>query len=107
MPLTARPMPAEFSPIFPPTIPASVKLSVFVPEAYLGDVLNDLHARRADVQANEMRGALRELTARAPLREMFGYATRVRSLSQGRANYVMEPLEYAQVPAHILEQIVG
>ncbi|MBI3467963.1 MAG: elongation factor G [Planctomycetes bacterium] len=73
-------------------------LEVITPEDYLGDVLGDLTARRGEITETQLRGKLRVIEARVPLAEMFGYATRVRSLSQGRASYTMEPLTYAPAP---------
>ncbi len=82
-------------------------LSVICPTAYLGDVLNDLNARRAEITRLEMKGKLREVRARAPLAELFGYATALRSLTQGRASYTMEPGSYAPVPREVSEKLLG
>ena len=84
-----------------------MKLEVTVPEAYVGDVLNDLNARRADIINMGISGDLRSIDAKVPLAEMFGYSTAVRSLSQGRATHTMEPLEYALVPDDAAARIVG
>jgi elongation factor G len=74
-------------------------VEVSVPEEYLGDVLNDLNGRRAEIEEVMTRGRVRAIRGKAPLAEMFGYATGLRSLTQGRAAYTMEPLEYGRAPA--------
>ncbi len=84
-----------------------MRLEVVVPESYVGDVLNDLNSRRADITEMGFAGELRTIEAKAPLAELFGYSTVVRSLSQGRATYTMEPLEYALVPDSAVERIIG
>jgi elongation factor G len=80
-----------------------MKLEVVTPEEYLGDLMSDLLARRCEITNTFDRGKLRVIEARAPLEKMFGYSTAVRSLSQGRASYSMEPLEYAPAPESLLE----
>jgi elongation factor G len=84
-----------------------MKLEVVTPDDYLGDITADLLSRRAEITEMLTRGKLRVIEARVPLEKMFGYSTAVRSLSQGRASYSMEPLEYADAPASILESIAG
>ncbi len=84
-----------------------MKIEVVTPEEYLGDVMGDLLARRADITNTYERGKLRVIDAKAPLESMFGYSTAVRSLSQGRASYSMEPLEYAAAPESKLNQVLG
>ncbi len=79
-----------------------MKLEVVTPPDYLGDIMADLLARRCEITNTFDRGKLRVIEARAPLSEMFGYSTAVRSLSQGRASYSMEPLEYAAAPESML-----
>ena len=79
-----------------------MKLEVVTPPEYLGDVMSDLLARRCEITNTFDRGPLRVIEARAPLAAMFGYSTAVRSLSQGRASYSMEPLEYAAAPDSML-----
>ena len=64
-------------------------------------------SRRAEINEMFTRGKLRVIEARAPLEKMFGYSTAVRSLSQGRASYSMEPLEYAAAPESLLESLAG
>ena len=72
-----------------------MRLEVVTPEDYLGGITADLSSRRALIDRTSTRGRLMVIDARAPLEKMFGYSTAVRSLSQGRAGYTMEPLEYA------------
>ena len=75
-----------------------MRIEVVTPEDYLGNVTGDLSSRRALIDRTSTRGKLIVIDARAPLEKMFGYSTAVRSLSQGRASYTMEPLEYAPAP---------
>jgi elongation factor G len=84
-----------------------MKLEVVTPEDYLGNVTADLSARRAEITHTFDRGKLRVIEARVPLQNMFGYSTSVRSLSQGRASYTMEPLEYAAAPESLMEILAG
>jgi elongation factor G len=81
-------------------------VEVITPEEFLGDVIGDLSRRRGRVEGNERRGNALAVTARVPLSEMFGYATDLRSNTQGRANYTMQFDAYEEVPANIAEQIV-
>lgn len=83
-----------------------MKIEVLTPEEYMGDVIGDLNARRAKIMSMEPRGNIKVINGTVPLSEMFGYATVVRSLSQGRANYSMEPSHYEEVPRQIADQIV-
>jgi len=82
-------------------------VEVVCPEEFMGGILRDLQARRAEVTELGQRGHLRLVCARSPLAEMFGYATVVRSLSQGRASYSMEPCAYAPVPTGRAARILG
>ncbi|MFO0959317.1 MAG: elongation factor G [Isosphaeraceae bacterium] len=82
-----------------------MKLEVVTPDDYLGDIMSDLLARRSEITHTSNRGRLMVIDARAPLEKMFGYSTAVRSLSQGRAGYSMEPLEYAAAPESMLETL--
>jgi elongation factor G len=84
-----------------------MKLEVVTPEEYLGNITADLSSRRALIDRTFTRGKLMVIDARAPLEKMFGYSTAVRSLSQGRASYSMEPLEYAAAPDSLLESLAG
>ncbi len=82
-----------------------MKIEVVTPEEFLGNVTADLSSRRALIDRTYTRGKLMVVDARAPLEKMFGYSTAVRSLSQGRASYTMEPLEYAAAPDSLLESL--
>jgi len=82
-------------------------LEIFTPEQYLGDVLGDLNSRRADIRSITDRANVKLIRAYAPLSELFGYATIIRSLTQGRATFIMQPSHYDQVPQSIAEKIVG
>jgi elongation factor G len=84
-----------------------MRIEVVTPEDYLGNITADLSSRRALIDRTSTRGKLMVIDARAPLEKMFGYSTAVRSLSQGRASYTMEPLEYAAAPESMLEAITG
>lgn len=83
-----------------------MKVEVVTPEDYMGDVMGDLNRRRGLVQGMEDTPAGKVIRAEVPLSEMFGYATDVRSMSQGRATYTMEFLKYAETPANIAEAII-
>jgi len=82
-------------------------LEVVTPEEFLGDVIGDLTSRRGKLQGMGMRGNARVIRALAPLAEMFGYATALRSMSQGRAAYSMEPEMYDDVPRNVAEPILA
>ena len=82
-----------------------MKLEVVVPEEYFGDVLADVNSRRGAVQGTDTRGNTQVMRATVPLSETFGYATELRSLTQGRATYSMEFGRYHQVPAQVAEEI--
>lgn len=82
-----------------------MRLEVRVPEEYLGDVINDLGARKAGIDEMDTKGNLRVIHSLAPLRNMFGYASRLRSLTQGRGTYTMEPSQYAPAPQEVLESV--
>ncbi|MBN1257635.1 MAG: elongation factor G [Planctomycetes bacterium] len=84
-----------------------MKIEVAVPEEFVGNIIHDLNGRRAEVGQVERQGNLMLVHARAPLAELFGYATVTRSLSQGRATYTLEPCEYAPVPHQRAQQILG
>ena len=83
-----------------------MKVEVVVPENFLGDVMGDLNARRGMIKETGDRGNAKTLIAEVPLAAMFGYATDIRSLTQGRASFSMEPSHYAQVPRNVAEEIV-
>ena len=82
-------------------------VEVVCPEEYMGDVIGDLNSRRGRVQGMNMRGSGRVITAQVPLSEMFGYATDIRSKTQGRATYTMQFAHYEEVPKNISEQIIA
>lgn len=84
-----------------------MKLEVVTPDDFLGNVHADLMARRAIIMGTEQRGDLQAITAEVPLAQMFGYSTQVRSLSQGRASYSMEPLKYEAAPQDVLDAMLG
>ena len=84
-----------------------MKVEVTTPEEYMGNVIGDLNAKRGQIDHMSDRGKLKIIDAKVPLAEMFGYATQLRSMSQGRANYSMEFLHYNEVPRNVAEQIIG
>ena len=84
-----------------------MKVDVIVPEEYMGDVMGDLNSRRGQIQGMEARPGAQAITAFVPLAEMFGYATELRSRTQGRGQYSMEPSHYEQVPKSIQEEIIS
>mgnify|MGYP004630051819 CR=1 FL=1 len=84
-----------------------MKVVVIVPEEYMGDVMGDLNSRRGMIQGMEARTGVQAITAFVPLAEMFGYATELRSRTQGRGQYTMEPSHYEQVPKSIQEEIIS
>lgn len=84
-----------------------MKLEVVTPEEFLGNISGDLNSRRAIIVNTELRGNLIVLEVEAPLSSMFGYSTQVRSLSQGRASYSMEPLRYDTAPPEVLREMLG
>ncbi len=82
-------------------------VEVVTPEEFMGDVIGDLNRRRGQVQGMEQRGNAQVVSAFVPLSEMFGYATDLRSTTQGRATYTMQFERYDEVPANIVEKVVG
>ncbi len=84
-----------------------MKVVVVVPDEYMGDVIGDLNSRRGQIQGMEQVGGGQQINAFVPLAEMFGYATDMRSKTQGRGSYSMEPSHYAEVPKSVQEQIVS
>lgn len=83
-----------------------MKVTVTVPEEYMGDVMGDLNARRGMIEGMDAIPGAQQIRAQVPLSEMFGYATDLRSRTQGRGQYVMEPGNYAEVPKNISEKII-
>jgi elongation factor G len=84
-----------------------MKLEVVTPAEFVGNIQADLNTRHAIIVGNKARGTLSVITAEVPLARMFGYSTQVRSLSQGRATYSMEPLKYDLAPPSTLEEMLG
>src|SRR5436305_2423179 len=95
----ARAHPVLLEPVF--------AVEVVTPEDFMGDVIGDLNRRRGHVHGMEPRGNAQVISAFVPLAEMFGYATDLRSTTQGRATYTMQFERYEEVPANIAEKVVG
>ena len=83
-----------------------MKVCVIVPEEYMGDVIGDLNSRRGQIQGFEARPGAQQIDAFVPLSEMFGYATDLRSRTQGRGQYTMEPSHYIEIPKNIRDKII-
>ena len=83
-----------------------MKVCVIVPDEYMGDVIGDLNSRRGQIQGFEARSGAQQIDAFVPLAEMFGYATDLRSRTQGRGQYTMEPSHYIEIPKNIQEKII-
>lgn len=83
-----------------------VKIEVSTPEEFMGDIIGDLSSRRAQIQGTEQHGIVTAINAFAPLAEFAGYATNLRSLSQGRASFYMEPSHYEEVPKNITDSFL-
>jgi elongation factor G len=84
-----------------------MRIDVTSPKDYVGDVMGDLMRRRGKIESQENKGAVTIIKGHIPLAEMFGYATTLRSLSQGRASYSMEPSHYEEVPRNVAEEVVA
>ena len=84
-----------------------MKVCVIVPDEYMGDVIGDLNSRRGQIQGFEARSGAQQIDAFVPLAEMFGYATDLRSCTQGRGQYAMEPAHYIEIPKNIQEKIIN
>ena len=84
-----------------------MKVSVIVPDDYMGDVIGDLNSRRGQVQGMEPRNGATQIDAFVPLSAMFGYATDLRSRTQGRGQYTMEPSHYEEIPKSLAEKIIA
>jgi elongation factor G len=95
----ARAKPVLLEPVF--------QVEVVTPEEFMGDVIGDLNRRRGQVQGMEQRGNAQVINAYVPLSEMFGYATDLRSTTQGRATYTMQFERYEEVPPNIADKVVG
>jgi len=83
-----------------------MKLEVTTPEEYLGDVIGDMNSRRIKLENIEQIGNAKVVLGAAPLARMFGYSTALRSLTQGRGTYTMEPSYYQEVPKDVVEKII-
>jgi elongation factor G len=83
-----------------------MRTEVVVPEEYMGDVIGDLNSRRGKIASMESKNKVQHIKANVPLAEMFGYSTSLRSLTQGRGNYSMEPSHYEEVPRQIADKIL-
>ena len=83
-----------------------MKVSVTAPDEYLGTVIGDLSSRRGQIQGQETRSGATQVDALVPLASMFGYATDLRSATQGRGQYTMEPHSYVEIPKSIQEKII-
>ena len=84
-----------------------MKVCVIVPDEYMGDVIGDLNARRGQIQGYEMRSGAQQIDAFVPRAEMFGYATDLRSRTQGRGQYTMEPSHYIELPKSLQEKLIS
>ncbi len=84
-----------------------MKTSVIVPDEYLGSVIGDISVRRGQISGTDPMGGVQQITANVPLSEMFGYSNTIRSMTQGRGQYTMEPSHFAEVPKSILEKIIS
>ena len=83
-----------------------MKVTVIVPDEYLGNVIGDLNSRRGQIQGQETRPGAIQIDSLVPLANMFGYATDLRSSTQGRGQYTMEPHSYVEIPKSIRDKIV-
>ena len=84
-----------------------MKVCVIVPDEYMGDVIGDVNSRRGQIQGYEMRSGAQQIDAFVPLAEMFGYATDLRSRTQGRGQYTMEPSHYIELPKSLQEKLIS
>ena len=84
-----------------------MSVEVVTPEEFMGDVIGNLSSRRGKVQGMEPRGGAQVVSAEVPLKEMFGYATEMRSMTQGRANYSMQFSQYEEAPSSVSEEITA
>jgi elongation factor G len=83
-----------------------MKLEVTTPEEFMGDIIGDISSKRAQIQGTDKKGAVTIITASSPLAELAGYATTLRSISQGRATFYMEPSHYEEVPTNVAEKLI-
>ena len=83
-----------------------MKVNAITPEEYMGDVIGDLNSKRGQIDSMEDRVNLKSINAKVPLSELFGYATTLRGMTQGRASYTMEFSHYQEVPQKIAQEII-
>ena len=83
-----------------------MSVDVTVPEQYFGDAMGDISSRRGSIEGTEQRNNAQVIKAKVPLKEMFGYATDLRSFTQGRGNYIMQFSHYAQAPKSVVDEVV-
>ena len=91
----------------PTVLEPTMRVEVTMPDEFMGDVIGDLNSRRGHIEGMDTRGSTQVVRAFIPLAEMFGYATDLRSMTQGRASYSMELSHYAEVPANIAAELVA
>ena len=91
----------------PVVLEPMMRVEVTMPEEFMGDVIGDLNSRRGQIEGMDPRGSTQVVRAAVPLAEMFGYATDLRSMTQGRASYSMELSHYAEVPANLAAELVA
>lgn len=84
-----------------------MKVEVVTPENFMGDVIGDLNSKRAQIEEMSDRGNVKVIKAQVPLAEMFGYATQLRSMTQGRASYSMEISHYAEIPRNVVDELIA
>ena len=84
-----------------------MRVEVTMPEEFMGDVIGDINSRRGQIEGMDPRGSTQVVRAAVPLAEMFGYATDLRSMTQGRASYSMELSHYAEVPPNLAAELVA
>ncbi|OGM58617.1 translation elongation factor G [Candidatus Woesebacteria bacterium RIFCSPLOWO2_01_FULL_39_10] len=84
-----------------------MKIEVSTPDEFMGDIIGDLSSKRAQIQGSEKKGTMTVINAMAPLAELSGYATKLRSISQGRASFYMEPSHYEEVPSNVAAKIIS
>jgi elongation factor G len=91
----------------PVVLEPMMRVEVTMPEQFMGDVIGDLNSRRGQVEGMDSRGSTQVVQAFVPLAEMFGYATELRSMTQGRASYSMELSHYAEVPGNLAQELLA
>jgi elongation factor G len=91
----------------PVVLEPMMKVEVTMPEEFMGDVIGDLNSRRGLIEGMDPRGSTQVVRSAVPLSEMFGYATDLRSMTQGRASYSMELSHYAEVPPNLAAELVA